>query len=703
MASQAADSQRNSSDRKITDEERARIRDVMARAAEVEMQEKRRLDRLKQPIEGQLNKWTNPLKGWQPRWFYLDPTASVLYYYVSEDKKKGPPRGSIYLEGAVVSPSDDDSQTFGIHPTNGDTFKLRAVNAKERQSWVTKLRQVIENLKPNHKGANTTPAQQDAALPRPRKTTIKDRLMSIGKTSSRSDPTVGRKMTGESGRRSGGVGVRDSTSPLVGVGDVLELTESHHESLLHQLELIGKKDAALDPYSDPDILLMKATSEIALSTLHSCFKLLAVQAKQTASVDEIDHTSAVKSLIPGSKIEWIPASATESSPASINETTSTQNSDDTEEKSALEVDSLYEGTPSQLDIEGDKKKKSVVLQLLSQLKLGVDMTRVSSPVFILERRSLLEMVADFLSRPDVFRGLTDGATSEERMIRVTKYFLTSFSSGKINSGGRKPYNPILGEFFECMWDSPDGAVTFTAEQVSHNPPISALYSKCPSKRTQLNGHLWTKPKFLGMAVGVELDGEVCISLLEHDEDYIFTLPTIYVRSILTLPWVELGGLCKIVCKKSGYQTTVEFQTKPSYGGTANAVSGEIRYSTSESPLCRISGLWSDELTIAFEDDREPIVFNASATDSGRENKIVRPISVQGDYESRRLWRRVTLALKRGDFAKAEQAKEELEERQRQDEKSRVENVIEYKPKLFHKNGAGWLFNESLSVDNQKND
>ena len=38
---------------------------------------------------------------------------------------------------------------------------------------------------------------------------------------------------------------------------------------------------------------MKATSEIALSTLHSCFKLLAVQAKQTASVDEIDHVCIV--------------------------------------------------------------------------------------------------------------------------------------------------------------------------------------------------------------------------------------------------------------------------------------------------------------------------------------------------------------------------------------------------------------------------
>ena len=32
-------------------------------------------------LEGQLQKWTNPLKGWQPRWFCVDKQQGVLHYY----------------------------------------------------------------------------------------------------------------------------------------------------------------------------------------------------------------------------------------------------------------------------------------------------------------------------------------------------------------------------------------------------------------------------------------------------------------------------------------------------------------------------------------------------------------------------------------------------------------------------------------------
>lgn len=58
----------------------------------------------------------------------------------------------------------------------------------------------------------------------------------------------------------------------------------------------------------------------------------------------------------------------------------------------------------------------------------------------------------------------------------------------------------------------------------------------------------------------------CLSLLEHDEEYTFTLPCAYARSILTVPWVELGGKVNISCVKSGYSAVITFQTKPFYGG-----------------------------------------------------------------------------------------------------------------------------------------
>lgn len=58
----------------------------------------------------------------------------------------------------------------------------------------------------------------------------------------------------------------------------------------------------------------------------------------------------------------------------------------------------------------------------------------------------------------------------------------------------------------------------------------------------------------------------CLYLLEHDEEYTFTLPCAYARSILTVPWVELGGKINIGCAKSGYSAVITFQTKPFYGG-----------------------------------------------------------------------------------------------------------------------------------------
>ena len=58
----------------------------------------------------------------------------------------------------------------------------------------------------------------------------------------------------------------------------------------------------------------------------------------------------------------------------------------------------------------------------------------------------------------------------------------------------------------------------------------------------------------------------CLHLLEHDEEYTFTLPSAYARSILTVPWVELGGKINVNCAKSGYSAAITFQTKPFYGG-----------------------------------------------------------------------------------------------------------------------------------------
>jgi hypothetical protein len=39
-------------------------------------------DKLRQQFKGQLYKYTNVVKGWQYRWFILDPETGILDYYV---------------------------------------------------------------------------------------------------------------------------------------------------------------------------------------------------------------------------------------------------------------------------------------------------------------------------------------------------------------------------------------------------------------------------------------------------------------------------------------------------------------------------------------------------------------------------------------------------------------------------------------------
>jgi len=90
-------------------------------------------------FEGQLNKFTNVVKGWQYRWFVLDPESGRLEYYLL-DEKNGKCRGSQHLAGGVVLPSEEDSQTFTVNFASGEVYKVRASHAKERQMWVDRLR-----------------------------------------------------------------------------------------------------------------------------------------------------------------------------------------------------------------------------------------------------------------------------------------------------------------------------------------------------------------------------------------------------------------------------------------------------------------------------------------------------------------------------------------------------------------------------------
>jgi hypothetical protein len=91
--------------------------------------------------------------------------------------------------------------------------------------------------------------------------------------------------------------------------------------------------------------------------------------------------------------------------------------------------------------------------------------------------------------------------------------------------------------------------------------VTAFYVECPVKKICLNASIWTKSNFSDMSAGVNMIGELSLHLGDHGERYDFTLPSAYARSIMSVPWVELGGKATISCPVTGYSAAIIFHTK----------------------------------------------------------------------------------------------------------------------------------------------
>ena len=87
----------------------------------------------------------------------------------------------------------------------------------------------------------------------------------------------------------------------------------------------------------------------------------------------------------------------------------------------IDYDVLYEDADADEEDVDMKSHGSVITHLLSQVRIGMDLTKIVLPTFILERRSLLEMYSDFFAHPDIFLAIPNGKDPEERMIRVLRW------------------------------------------------------------------------------------------------------------------------------------------------------------------------------------------------------------------------------------------------------------------------------------------
>uniref|UniRef100_A0A8D0QKY1 Oxysterol-binding protein n=1 Tax=Sus scrofa TaxID=9823 RepID=A0A8D0QKY1_PIG len=687
-------------------------------------------------MEGPLSKWTNVMKGWQYRWFVLDYNAGLLSYYTSKDKMmRGSRRGCVRLRGAVIGIDDEDDSTFTI-TVDQKTFHFQARDADEREKWIHALEETIlrHTLQLQGLDSGFVPTVQDFD----KKLTEADAylqilieqlkvwhsiiygtdinmvesikhcivLLQIAKSTinpvdaiyqpSPLEPVINtmpsQTVLPPEPAQLCKSEQRPSSLP---VGPVLA-TLGHHQTPTPNSTGSGHSPPSSSLTSPSHVNLSPNTvPEFSYSSSEDEFY----------DADEFHQSgSSPKHLIDSSGSASVLTHSSSGNSLKRPDTTESLNSSMSNGTSDADLFDSHDDRDDEGEAGSVEEHKSVIMHLLSQVRLGMDLTKVRIKFSICCSKTL-----HFVFLPC---SISDQKDARDRMVQVVKWYLSAFHAGRKGSVAKKPYNPILGEIFQCHWTLPNdteenaelvsegpvpwvskNSVTFVAEQVSHHPPISAFYAECYNKKIQFNAHIWTKSKFLGMSIGVHNIGQGCVSCLDYDEHYILTFPNGYGRSILTVPWVELGGECSINCSKTGYNANIVFHTKPFYGGKKHRITAEIFSPNDKKSFCSIEGEWNGVMYAKYSTGENAVFIDTKKLPIIK--KKVRKLEDQNEYESRCLWKDVTFNLKIRDIDAATEAKHRLEERQRAEARERKEKEIQWETRLFHEDGECWVYDEPL--------
>ncbi|KAI1082989.1 Oxysterol-binding protein [Whalleya microplaca] len=349
--------------------------------------------------------------------------------------------------------------------------------------------------------------------------------------------------------------------------------------------------------------------------------------------------------------------------------------------------SVAEGEDDTTVVEPDQG--NVLTHIISQLRPGADLSRVVLPTFILEPRSMLERITNFMCHPEMLLPIPDIEDPVDRFVSVVKFYLSGWHLRP--PGVKKPLNPILGEVFSCYWDLPDKTrAYYISEQTSHHPPKSSYFYMAPDHHIRIDGTLKPRSKFLGNSAASMMEGIAVLSLMNRGKDrkkgeqYWLTQPNMYARGILfgNMKY-ELGDHSVVRCPELGLTADVDFKTKGWVSGTYNAIGGTIKDERTGQILFELSGLWSEEMHIKdLRNGKKHTFFDARSARASRPR--VRPMQEQDERESQRLWQNTAKAVKEKNHELATTEKTKIEDRQREEAASREAAGVEWHPRLFRR-------------------
>ncbi|XP_072435227.1 oxysterol-binding protein-related protein 6 isoform X2 [Chiloscyllium punctatum] len=203
---------------------------------------------------------------------------------------------------------------------------------------------------------------------------------------------------------------------------------------------------------------------------------------------------------------------------------------------------------------------SINLWNILRNNIGKDLSKVSMPVELNEPLNTLQHLCEELEYSELLDKAAETDDPFDRMVMIATFAVSGYATTYYRATF-KPFNPVLGETYECIRE--DKGFRFFAEQVSHHPPISACH--CESKKFVFWQDIRWKNKFWGKSMEILPIGRVNVMLPKYGDHFEWNKVTTCIHNILSgRRWIEHYGeitisntknnvcICKLTFIKGSY-------------------------------------------------------------------------------------------------------------------------------------------------------
>ncbi|UJR21278.1 hypothetical protein I4U23_024370 [Adineta vaga] len=220
--------------------------------------------------------------------------------------------------------------------------------------------------------------------------------------------------------------------------------------------------------------------------------------------------------------------------------------------------------------------------------IGKDLSRVAMPVILNEPLGLLQKLCEEMEYSDLLDRASQIDDVHLRLVYVAAFIVSTYSSNYYRTG-RKNFNPLLGETYECIRE--DKGWKFIAEQVSHHPPISVC--TCISPNFIFSQKLQAKVKFWGKSMEIFPDSLNTIIFPKYNETITWNKCTMCIHNVLSPErWIDHYGDV-LVESSSGNKARISF-IQSDYRTRLNNVAGDIEDTTGK-VVHKIFGHWHENV------------------------------------------------------------------------------------------------------------